>query len=304
MKRLALLALACALSGCFVNDVLIKNAALLFKEPLKVQKVEQPVRPDARLAVLWVGHATMLVQMDDKIVMTDPVFTSSVGQIQTRIVEPGLELSKVPPIDAVVISHMHYDHLSLGTVSLLERKIRSMVMPMGGIAYLTDVSFPVDELRAWQSVERQGLRITAVPVDHVGFRYGIDNDWMTTSFTGYVIEYHGLSVYFPGDAAYDGLRFAAVRERFPHLDLALLPIAPIEPRTHMRRTHLDPPEAIQAFSDLGANVMVPLHFDTFINGGDTLGIAPRLLREAAINAGLADRVLILKQGEQRVIVPK
>ena len=179
-----------------------------------------------------------------------------------------------------------------------------MVMPMGGIAYLTDVSFPVDELRAWQSVERQGLRITAVPVDHVGFRYGIDNDWMTTSFTGYVIEYHGLSVYFPGDAAYDGLRFAAVRERFPHLDLALLPIAPIEPRTHMRRTHLDPPEAIQAFSDLGANVMVPLHFDTFINGGDTLGIAPRLLREAAINAGLADRVLILKQGEQRVIVPK
>lgn len=296
--------LAFVLSGCFVGDVLVRNTAALVQPAQKSEKPKHVVRSDARLAVTWVGHATALVQMDDKFVMTDPVFTSSVGQISSRLVEPGIDIADVPPLDAVVISHMHYDHLSLGTLQLLEPNVRSMAMPYGGIAYLTDFQFPVNELLPWQSVERNGLRITAVPVDHVGHRYAVDKPWMKTSFTGYVVEYHGLTVYFPGDTAYDGTRFAAVRERFPKIDVALLPIAPIEPRDFMRHTHLDPAEAVQAFFDLGAATMVPIHFDTFINGGDRPGAAPALLREIAHKAGIADRVFILKQGGQKVIVPK
>jgi len=302
MSRLLLLLAVSSISGCFVNDVLVRNTAALVQPTQKVEKPKR-VAQSARLAVTWVGHATMLVQLDDRFILTDPVFTSSVGQLSPRLVEPGIDIEQVPTLDAILISHLHYDHLSLGSVALLESKTRAMVMPYGGIAYLTDFRFPVNELLPWQSVEREGLRITAVPVDHVGHRHAIDKSWMKTTFTGYVIEYHGLTVYFPGDTAYNGTFFVATRERFPSIDLALLPIAPIEPRGYMRHTHMDPGEAVQAFFDLGAKAFVPLHFDTFINGGDRPGEAPRLLREAARKAGISDRVFILKQGGQKVIVP-
>ncbi|MBS2032425.1 MAG: MBL fold metallo-hydrolase [Deltaproteobacteria bacterium] len=84
----------------------------------------------------------------------------------------------------------------------------------------------------------------------------------------------------------------------------MLPIAPVEPRDFMKRTHMDPREAVKAFQILGAKVLVPVHFDTFINSADELGDAPRLLDEAARAAGVADRVQRLKVGEQRVLVAK
>jgi L-ascorbate metabolism protein UlaG (beta-lactamase superfamily) len=255
------------------------------------------------LAVLWVGHATALVQLDDKLVMTDPVFTSSVGQVSARLVEPGLELENVPPLDAVVISHMHFDHLSLGTLEALESRIRTLVVPERGLVYLTDFDFPAVELARWQSFEHDGLRITAVPVEHNGMRYALDRAWMPTGFAGYVIEYRGQSVYFGGDTGYDQSLFQATRRRFPTLDLALLPIAPIQPRSFMAQFHIDPDEALDAWSDLGARFMVPIHFDTFVNSRDAVGDAPRHLRRSMRERGLgSDRIALLDVGEQRVFV--
>jgi L-ascorbate metabolism protein UlaG (beta-lactamase superfamily) len=108
-----------------------------------------------------------------------------------------------------------------------------------------------------------------------------------------------------GDTAYDRADFVAARERFADIDLALLPIAPIEPREFMARTHLDPGEALRAFADLGARWMVPIHFDTFIQSFDEVGDAPRLLAEAMRERGLGDdRVLLLAHGEQRVLIQR
>src|SRR5690606_26103988 len=95
------------------------------------------------------------------------------------------------------------------------------------------------------------------------------------SFTGYVIEHDGLKVYFGGDTAYDQRLFVETAARYPDIDVALLPIAPIEPRDFMRRTHLDPDEAVRAFIDLGAKRMVPIHYGTFINSTDAPGDALR-----------------------------
>jgi L-ascorbate metabolism protein UlaG (beta-lactamase superfamily) len=150
-----------------------------------------------------------------------------------------------------------------------------------------------------------GVRITAVPVRHVGGRFGLDMAWSPDSFTGYVFEYHGLSVYFGGDTAFDPALFRAARERFPTLDLALLPICPIAPREYMKLVHMDPLEALDAFELLGAKVMVPIHFDTFINSGDAPGECPRVLRaEIALRRIGSARVPILEVGEQRVIVAR
>jgi L-ascorbate metabolism protein UlaG (beta-lactamase superfamily) len=303
----ALLALA---SGCertaFVGRVAGGNISELSATPRGVsQKVARPFRPDARLAVLWVGHATVLVQMDDKLILTDPVLASSVGQISQRLVEPGIELSALPPLDAVIISHMHFDHLSVGSLQLLESRMRGLVVPSGGMVYVPDSAVPAAELAAFESVEWDGLRITAAPVDHTGFRYGVDEGWMKESFTGYVLEHRGQTVYFGGDTAYDRNDFLATRARFPRIDLAILPIAPIHPRALMKLVHMDPAEAVQAFFDLGAARMLPMHFDTFINSLDAPGEPEAVLRAVMARRGLDERrVPILRIGEQRVLTPR
>ncbi len=315
MRRTLLRALALALatsaaSGCTlgaaVSTIAGRNLAVIARAPTPVKhKIKDPVRRDARLAVLWIGHATVLVQMDDKFILTDPVFTETVGQLSRRLVEPGLEASELPPIDAVLISHMHPDHLSLGSLEMLESKIRHLALPSGGLVYLTDFPFDAFELGTWERWERDGLRITATPVRHPGFRYGIDQEWMVDSFTGYVIEYHGLRVYFGGDTAYDDRMFVETGFRFPGADLALLPIAPAEPRELMRRTHVSPEEAVQVFLDLGARRMMPIHHSTFVNSTDLQGDAlRRFLAEAREKKLPEGSVQALGIGEQRVLVKK
>jgi N-acyl-phosphatidylethanolamine-hydrolysing phospholipase D len=264
--------------------------------------VDQPVRSDARLAVLWVGHATMLLQIDDKEILTDPLFTATVGQLSRRSRPPGIDASALPRLDAVLVSHLHFDHLSLGSLDTIEDKTARLFVPQGGLVYVPNFRFETRELPPWTSWEKDGLRITAVPVDHVGWRYGIDVAWMKTSFTGYVVEYHGLTVYFGGDTAYDREKFRAAAARFPHIDLALLPIAPIHPRDFMKRVHMDPGEALDAFADLGAKQMIAMHFETMVNSADQPGEARTLLAEEVHKRGLEDRVYALRIGEQRVVV--
>lgn len=304
-------------SGCRIGRAFGNGAASLFQTPRAVKKISNPVDKNARLAVLWVGHATALIQIDDKVILTDPVFTSTVGQFSKRLVEPGLDAKNLPPLDAVLISHMHFDHLSLGSLEMIERNVRMLVMPKGGVTYLTDFGFPALELRTWQSWEKDGLRVTAVPVDHMGFRYGIDAAWMTESFTGYVVEYHGLKVYFGGDTAYDQRRFIEVGERFPNIDLALLPIGPVEPHDVMRHFHMDPHEALSAFLDLEAKRMVPIHYDTFVNSTDSPGDALKALTAAKKSAerkwnldsreivpiGIGERRVFLRKGEAAPALP-
>ncbi len=295
--------LGATLSGCRFGQAFGRAAGSLFASPAPVKKLTNPIDKNARLAVLWIGHATALVQMDDKLILTDPVFTSTVGQFSRRLVEPGFDADNLPALDAVLISHLHFDHLSLGSLDAIERKVRMLLMPPGGVTYLTDFGFPVLELRPWQAWEKDGLRVTAAPVDHVGYRYGLDAAWMHDGFTGYVVEYHGLKVYFGGDTGYDPKCFIAAGERFPNIDVALLPIGPIEPHDLIRHYHMDPQEAVQAFFDLGARRMVPIHYDTFVNSLERRGDALRGLDAAKKKWSLGRREIVpVAVGERRVFM--
>ncbi len=266
-------------------------------------KVAQPYRMGAKLAVLWIGHASVLIQIEDKLILTDPVFTDTVAQISKRLVEPGLDVEALPPVDAVLISHVHFDHLSQGSLERIQDRVGVLLAPTQAVNYIPRSRFPVREVREWQSWEDpDGLRITAVPVKHPGWRYALDSAWMTQASTAYVIEYKGVTVYFGGDTAYHPTHFKRTGEKFPGIDLALLPIGPIEPRDFMKRVHTDPKEAFQIFEDLGAARMLPIHFETFINSADTRE-GPRLALEAAAKeAGMGpDRLGMWRIGEQRVI---
>jgi L-ascorbate metabolism protein UlaG (beta-lactamase superfamily) len=294
-RLLPLLGLLGCLGGC---------SGFLFSATQPVpNRITEPRRADARLAVLWVGHATVLLQMDDKFILTDPLLGETVGELTRRLQQPGIDPANLPPLDAVVVSHMHFDHLSLGSLDTIEPKVHRLFVPQGGLVYVPNYAFDARELPTWQSFEDGGLRITAVPVKHVGFRYGIDAAWMKTSFTGYVFEYHGLTVYFSGDTAYDQERFRETAAHFPSIDLALIAIAPIHPRSFMEATHVDPAQAVQAFLDLGARTMVPIHYDTLVNGFDAPGEAKATLMRVMKERGLGeDRVKILPIGGQAVIV--
>jgi N-acyl-phosphatidylethanolamine-hydrolysing phospholipase D len=306
LSLLTAVAIAASTASCDrLVPVVSRNAVQLFRAPRKVpDKIRRPYRADARLAVLWVGHATALLQIDDKLILTDPLFTDTVGMVSRRLVEPGLDPADLPRVDAVVISHVHFDHLSLGSLEAIEDKIPLAILPQGALVYVPRFRFESMELPRWSSWESGGLRITAVPVEHLPWRYGLDGEWMTTSFTGYVIQYHGITVYFGGDTAYDPELFARTAARFPSIDLALLPIAPIEPREYMRAIHVDPAEAVQAFLDLRARWMVPIHYGTFVNSIDAPTKAEEVLRQVMALRGVEDRVKILRIGEQRVLMPR
>lgn len=310
MRRWRALVVAAGLLGCArvsgVPAIMGRNLTAFFGATRRVpNRITQPVRDDARIAVLWVGHATALIQIDDRFVLTDPVFTSAVGQLSPRLVEPGIAPENLPHIDAVLISHMHFDHLSPGSLSLIEDRVGRLFAPHGGLVYIPPADFPATELARWQRWSDGAMEITAVPVRHVGWRYGADAAWMTESFSGYVIRYHGLTVYFGGDSGYEREFYLETARRFPSIDVALLPIGPINPRRMMEHNHMDPPEALRAFTDLNARWMVPIHFDTFVNSRDQPGEIVGSLRQGITDQHIDPaRVALLAIGEQRVLITR
>ncbi len=103
-------------SGCLMIEIMSLNLTAFGRERQLKSKIQDPIRPDARLAVLWVGHATAHIQIDNKFVLTKPVVTDTVGPLSPRLVEPRIDVEAWPPLDAVLVSHRHFDHMLLGAI--------------------------------------------------------------------------------------------------------------------------------------------------------------------------------------------
>jgi len=280
----------------------------LFKSPLKLEKkVTNPKIDSAKLAVLWIGHATMLIQIDDKFVLTDPVFSETVAFLSKRLIEPGIDSENLPQIDVALISHLHPDHLSLSSLSEIEDKISELLIPEGGLLYLPNYKFELNEIKWWQSYEVNGIKITSTPALHNGMRYGIDYYWLTKAFASFIIEYNGITIYFAGDTGFDSNTtiFKEISEKFPKIDLAILPIAPIHPRNYSNIRHTDPHDALIIAKQLNAKRVIPMHYDTFAEAFDTLGEAESLMKQEMLKNNLTDKeVIILKIGEPKEIISK
>lgn len=250
----------------------------------------------APLSAVWVGHATVLLRIGRRTVLTDPNLGGAILMVP-RETPASLKPSELPRIDVAVISHMHMDHFDAATVRRLGSGT-AVLFPDGGQAYADEILQPRKRpLKTWESVEIAGLNITAVPARHQGGRYGIDTLWNHAS-TGYLIEGAGRRVYFAGDTGYDPRMFREIGSRFPGIDLAFIPIAPARPdRKTDRWGHASPEEALDIFRDVGAKTMVPIHFEAYYSRGSDHGAPRRRLMAEVQRRGLSDRVFALHTGE-------
>ena len=271
----------------------------------------QPLRADALAPtdsprVTWLGHSTVLLELGGLTVLTDPIFADRASPVgfagPKRAVALPIAPDSLPPVDLVLLSHDHYDHLDLAALAFLHERDRPLVLaPLGVGARIEGAR--VLEMDWWQAVEVGGFRVHAAPAKHFSGRTLWDRD--RTLWASWYLEpiaADAPAVYYAGDTAY-ATHFADVRERLGTPDLVLMPVGAYEPRWFMARVHVDPEEAVQGFVDLGGREngahFVAVHWGTFDLADDPLDAPLRLLPEAAAAHGLdAERVHVLPVGGQ------
>jgi L-ascorbate metabolism protein UlaG (beta-lactamase superfamily) len=239
----------------------------------------------------WVGHATALVQVDGLNFLTDPIWSERATPVDgvgpRRSAVPGVRFEDLPPIDLVVLSHDHYDHLDLETLVRLAAAHRPrFVVGLGNRALLEEAGLTrVTELDWWERlVLGPGFSVTFVPAQHFSMRGLCDRD--ATLWGGHVVATPYGSVFFAGDTGF-GPHFAEIRTRLGSPRLALLPIGAYQPRWVMEAMHMGPTEAVDAHRLLDARTSVAIHFDTFPLADDGHGDAPADLVVARTRAGVS-----------------
>jgi L-ascorbate metabolism protein UlaG (beta-lactamase superfamily) len=208
----------------------------------------------------WLGHASFLGSLGGHRFLIDPVLSSHAGWLYRRHLPAPMEITQLPEIDVIVVTHNHYDHLDEAVLSFLPSGIPTIVPEGMGRWMHRRGRSRVIELQWWRHTEVEGLRITLVPALHWSRRGVFDTN--RALWGGYVIECSGRTVYHSGDTArFDG--FSEIGRRFPDLEAAMLPIGAYDPAWFMEHYHLNPEQAGEAFLDLGARRLIPMHWGTF-----------------------------------------
>jgi N-acyl-phosphatidylethanolamine-hydrolysing phospholipase D len=252
-------------------------------------------------SLTWIGHSTMLVRMGGVTMLTDPIFSDVAGPAglvgPRRLVEPGVPLDALPPVDLVLLSHDHYDHTDLPSVEKLARRGARFVVPLGLADLVRDAGGAVTELDWWQDIEVGRARVHCVPAQHFAGRSILDGD--RRLWAGWVVEAGNRRFYHAGDTGYFG-GFGEIGERLGPIDVAAVPIGAYLPSSIMRYVHMDPAEAMQAAIDVKAQTVVGMHYGTFDLTDEPLDEPPRWFRAEGEKRGLLDeRVWTLDVGETR-----
>ena len=255
---------------------------------------------NGELAVTFIGHASFFVQIGGRNVLIDPNFARWLFVLK-RLRRPGLRVRDLPPIDLVLVSHAHFDHLHRPSLrSIVHQTLHecgtapSIIVPSHVSDLVSDLGFSeIIELDWWNNSRQGNLAITHVPSRHWGARILKDSH---LGYGGFVLKAGKHSVYHAGDTAY----FAGFREIGRRLspELALLPIGAYNPPA-FRNVHTNPADATRAFLDLNARWMVPMHYGTFRLSHEPMNEPLQLLEKEAAAAGISDRVVVMEEGVTR-----
>ena len=276
----------------YLAEVLIPS--LFVKRSGEYRPPEFPEIRPGQLCITWIGHASFLIQTHEMNVLVDPIWSKWLKVIK-RLKRPGFEIHHLPEIDVVLVTHAHFDHLDRRTL----RKVASdqpIVVPIGVGNLVHDLGFHiVHELDYWQSVKLGGIEVSLTPCYHWGARFLAD---LHRGFGGFAVNVDGRTIFHCGDSAF----FPGFREIGEHydIDIALLPIGAYDPPTG-REVHMNPEEAVRAFTELGANTLVPMHYGSFRLGFEPLNEPLERLLVAARSHGIEEKVRVLTEGKPVVL---
>jgi L-ascorbate metabolism protein UlaG (beta-lactamase superfamily) len=271
-------------------------------------------RPPARfdgegLRITHVGHATFLIQARGKSILIDPVWSERASPVSfagpKRVNPPGIDFDHLPAIDAVLVTHNHYDHMDVDTIGGLWQRFRPrIVTPLGNDAILKKsvpglVATAVD----WGDAVDLGddLEVHVEPTLHWSARGA--GDRMHALWASFVVRAGAQKVYCVGDSGFgDGATFSGVGKRHPRLALALLPIGAYEPRWFMRHIHMNPQDAVEALRLSGADRAFGHHWGTFRLTNEAIEQPPQDLAAALASRGIpGDRFSALRPGEVQMV---
>jgi N-acyl-phosphatidylethanolamine-hydrolysing phospholipase D len=238
--------------------------------PVVPHAVAQPRAAADEIRVTWVGHATFLVQAGGLNLLTDPHWSRRASPSQivgpARFQEPGVPFDVLPPIDAVLLSHDHYDHLDQGTAQRLHARFGDAlrwITPLAYRAWFGDVGVTnVTELDWWDATDVGAVHVTCAPAQHWTRRKLKErNDRLWASYA--LLLPGGKRVYFGGDSGYFR-GYGEIGSRLGPFDVSVMPIGAYDPRWFMATAHMNPEEAVRAYRELGGRgAFVPMHWGTF-----------------------------------------
>jgi len=278
--------------------------------PLARPAVVTPRATDGALRATWVGHSTVLLQLGDVNVLTDPMWSERASPFSwagpRRHVPPAFSLASLPPIDVVVLSHDHYDHLD-------ERTVRALAVAHPEARWVTTLGVgarllgfgvqQVVELDWWEETKASGAEVVCTPAQHFSGRGPTDRD--STLWGGFAIHVAGWRIFYAGDTGYHP-EFGEIARRHGPFDLALVPIGAYEPRWFMQPVHMDPDEAVAAVADLmhaqphSRTAFLPIHWGTFRLTDEPMDEPPRRAAGAWAARGFStDDFWLLRHGETR-----
>ncbi|MCQ4162006.1 MBL fold metallo-hydrolase [Roseomonas sp. GC11] len=267
-----------------------------------------PEPPDGQAVVTFLGHASFLIRLPGgPTLLTDPIWSERCSPLRfagpKRVRAPGLAFDALPPIDAVLLSHNHYDHCDIPTLRRLHRRFAPRILTgLGNAQLLAKHGLEnVLELDWWQPAPLPGgAWAHFTPARHFAAR-GL-HDRAQTLWGGFAIEARGGGrLYFAGDSGW-GLHFQEIGQRLGPFDLALLPIGAYEPRWFMRAVHVNPEEAVRAFADLRARRALAMHFGTFKLTQEAIDAPERALAEARQAARLPEEAFRVPGCGESVLV--
>lgn len=245
------------------NDAVRRPREPMPLDPALAARLQKPPREGLRVS--WVGHSTMLIELDGRRVLTDPVFSDRASPFQwlgpLRFSPPAIEISELPPIDAVLISHDHYDHLDMDAIRALDRKGVQFLVPLGVGAHLEAWGVDparIEELDWWEETRFAGLTLVCLPARHFSGRRGLAGNrslWASWAVIG-----REARVYFSGDTSMTP-DFLEIGRRYGPFEIAMIEAAAYNP--FWADYHLGPEQAVEAFVMLRGRLLVPIHWGTF-----------------------------------------
>jgi len=255
---------------------------------------------DKHINCTYIGHATTLTRTGRLKVLSDPHFGNRV-LFSKRKAPFELNPDWIEDLSCVIISHMHYDHLNVGSYKYISSGIPVIVPEHTEPVIGRLIQNPVIELNHWATHELvDGTTITAVPIHHRGGRF---SQLRYTSSNGYIIQKDGQTIFFCGDSAY-GAHFKEIGNLY-HIDVAYLPIGSYEPRWFMKQRHMTPAEAVTAFEDTRARFMIPIHWGTFRLSFERIRAAADWMNKILEDRpDLKERILLTEPCDSREIPPE